>query len=142
MVVARTCTGLRPRSEAYFRATREPRFPGGVALETLAPVGSAQRAEHFAKFQAALGQLAVHIARGAPAGPAAGPFVMGREPGYADALLGARLLWAKRVLEDGEWQEVMGWHEGRWKRLMDALEEFAGVDEGEEWVSPSGAAPA
>jgi hypothetical protein len=66
--------------------------------------------------------------------------VGGTEPGYGDALLGARLLWARCALKEGEWEEVMGWDEGRWRRLMDALEEFAEVDEGEAWVPAGGEA--
>jgi glutathione S-transferase len=64
----------------------------------------------------------------------AGPWLAGGVPTYGDFVAGAWLLWASRALEKEEWEAVMKYDEGLWRRLLDGLEEHMSVDEGETYV--------
>jgi hypothetical protein len=55
-------------------------------------------------------------------------------PTYSDFVAGAWLLWASHALEKEEWEAVMKYDEGLWRRLLDGLEEHMSVDEGETYV--------
>jgi glutathione S-transferase len=123
LIVLGICTSLRPRSQEYFRRTRED---DGRTLEEYAPPGAA-RAEKFGHVQAGFTTLARCYAK-------AGPWLAGGEPTYGDFVAGAWLLWASRALDKEEWEAVMKYDEGLWRRLLDGLEEYMSVDEGETYV--------
>ncbi|KAL8975140.1 MAG: hypothetical protein Q9197_000626 [Variospora fuerteventurae] len=85
------------------------------------PPGSEQRKSMLAAFEAALGSgLAAWFVRRDE-----GPFLEGREPMYADMIIGGWLQFMRNCLP--EWEEMRGWHGGLWGRLHDALEEWAQV---------------
>ncbi|TFK22721.1 hypothetical protein FA15DRAFT_558791, partial [Coprinopsis marcescibilis] len=52
------------------------------------------------------------------------PFLMGVKPVFADFVIGGVLAWIRNVWgEDSEeWHFVAGWHGGRWKRFVGALQ--------------------
>ena len=91
---------VQPADRAYFRQSRESRL--GARLEEVV----ADREESVATFRHELGPLR--------SGLSEAPFVAGEEPGYADFIAAAGLIWAGtvatiRLLEPGD--PVMGWFE-------------------------------
>ena len=52
---------------------------------------------------------------------AAGPFLDGDEPVYADLVLAAWLKMFEISMPAEDWQRVRGWHGGLWGRIVDAL---------------------
>lgn len=56
-----------------------------------------------------------------------GPFLLGSKASYADMIVGAWLRMMHVTFPEDEWNQVMSWHEGIFRQLHDALEEFAEV---------------
>ncbi|KAI0882882.1 uncharacterized protein GGS22DRAFT_41983 [Annulohypoxylon maeteangense] len=54
-----------------------------------------------------------------------GPFIGGKEPDYADFIVGGWLMMLSQVV--AEWKEIRTWHGGVWGRLHDALEPYRGT---------------
>ncbi|KAI2608141.1 uncharacterized protein GGS25DRAFT_262360 [Hypoxylon fragiforme] len=54
-----------------------------------------------------------------------GPFLGGKEPDYADFVVGGWLMFLS--LGVPEWEEIRTWHGGLWGRLHDALEPYRGT---------------
>ena len=52
-----------------------------------------------------------------------GPFLEGETISYADIIVGGWLAWLKETLP--EWDQLCKWQAGRWKRLHDALDQWA-----------------
>jgi len=52
------------------------------------------------------------------------PFVMGKVPSFADCAMIAWLMLLRFVWDDEteEWKNIMDWHRGRWRRLLDTYE--------------------
>ncbi|KAI0647967.1 hypothetical protein C8Q79DRAFT_541972 [Trametes meyenii] len=124
---------LRPRSEAYFRATREPVFGGD--LRQITPAGSAKRAEHWKGVKNALATFAQWIA----ADGTGKLYFLGDRPGYADFTFAAFFTWVRVVLgEDSvEWKDVLTDNGGsewpdRWGKYFESLAKYENVDIGEE----------
>ncbi|KAH9890216.1 hypothetical protein F4778DRAFT_377330 [Xylariomycetidae sp. FL2044] len=53
-----------------------------------------------------------------------GPFIGGKEPDYADIIIGGWLMSFSEAVP--EWEEIRTWHGGLWGRLHDALEPYRG----------------
>jgi hypothetical protein len=91
----------------------------GKPLEELIPKGE-EAISGWAKYQESLGKLDTWYAA------SDGPFLTGNAPVWADLIVGAIFI-ARRTLFGKEnaarWQEVAGWHNGRWGRLVELLEE-------------------
>ena len=117
---------LLPRSQVYFRKTREAWF--GAKLEDMAPHGSAKRAEHFATVEKAFAAIAGWL----NADGKDKPFLMGDQVSYGDIVIASFLVWTRIVLgEDSpEWRAVKGWSEGRWAKFMDAFKAYEAIDVG------------
>lgn len=98
------------------------RRAGVVRWEDLEiPLGSEERREKLAAFEAALGSgLAGWFVKRVE-----GPFLEGKVPMYADMIIGGWLQMMRNCLP--EWEELRGWHGGLWGRLFDGLEEWAEV---------------
>ncbi|KAI0354607.1 hypothetical protein OH77DRAFT_1590389 [Trametes cingulata] len=109
---------LNDASKAHFKTYRE-KVLGGNLLEW-SPPGSAVRKEQMKQLQAGLGRIAGWLS----ANGKDSNFFMGDKPTFADMMLAARLMWAKRILgeESEEWKEIESWDGGRWGRLVDAFE--------------------
>ncbi|KAI0647968.1 hypothetical protein C8Q79DRAFT_925005 [Trametes meyenii] len=124
---------LRPRSEAYFRSTREVAFGGD--LRQLAPAGSEKRAERWKGIKKAFATYAQWIA----ADGTGKLYFLGEKPGYADFTLAAFFTWIRVVLgEDNvEWKDVLTdngdpeWPD-RWGKYFESLAKYKNVDAGEE----------
>ncbi|KAF1989296.1 glutathione S-transferas-like protein [Aulographum hederae CBS 113979] len=56
-----------------------------------------------------------------------GPFLEGKEMSYAEIIVGGWLGFLKRTLKKEEWGRVCEWQGGRWKKLDEALEQWAEV---------------
>ena len=52
-----------------------------------------------------------------------GPFLEGKEPNYADFIVGGWLNHFAMLMPGEEWREVAGWHGGVFGRLHDVLQE-------------------
>ncbi|RKU48495.1 hypothetical protein DL546_005516 [Coniochaeta pulveracea] len=69
----------------------------------------------------ALGGLAALLQR-----DGTGPFMLGRQPSYADIIVGGWLRMLSKTLETVEWEEVQAWYDGVFGRLHAALQEQFG----------------
>ncbi|KAG0282256.1 hypothetical protein BGZ96_000655 [Linnemannia gamsii] len=56
-----------------------------------------------------------------------GPFLLGTQPSYADAIIGGWLRMMYVTLPEAEWEEARTWHGGVFGRLHDALQTYAEV---------------
>jgi glutathione S-transferase len=106
---------LRPESRKYFRTTRETWLRK--------PLEDLNDENYVEKFKANLDV----VDRWFPANREAGPYVMGETASYADLIIVAALSALKNLLgEENElWTGVAVWNDGRWKGLMDSLEQYA-----------------
>ena len=126
LCVLPTYKQLLPRSQEYFRRTRETWF--GAKLEEIAPEGSLRCTESFAAIEKAFASMSEWL----EADGKSKAFFMGDKICYADITIASFLLWAKIVWgEDSqEWKTVAGWNGGRWMKLLDAFKTYVVVDVG------------
>lgn len=54
-----------------------------------------------------------------------GPFILGKQPSYADFVVGGWLQMLNKTLPEKEWEEVCSWHDSIFGELHDALQQFA-----------------
>lgn len=118
---------LNPASQPYWRRTREEWF-NGVKLEDVCP--PSKHAAQWLEIERAFG-LVVNWLDSADDGQVTflgGETIAGGKPRVtqADITIAAALLWMRIVSgrESDEWKAVEGWHDGRWKRLLDLLEPY------------------
>jgi glutathione S-transferase len=119
---------LNPVSHDYWRRTREIRV--NSRLEDFSPLG-AERENKFQSLQGDLSRVAVAIQKNG--GDAR--YVMGDQPSFADFAIAAVLMWANRMLNAEEWDKIMSFDSGRWKRFLEDMDEYATVDAGEAYKS-------
>ncbi|KAI1850763.1 hypothetical protein JX265_004474 [Neoarthrinium moseri] len=77
------------------------------------------RKKVLTEFQAALGEAAKFFRF------SDGPFIGGKDPDYADIIIGGWLMFMSQVVS--EWEEIRSWHSGVWGRLHDGLEPYRGT---------------
>ncbi|KAK7690189.1 hypothetical protein QCA50_006840 [Cerrena zonata] len=118
LVVLAACNNLNPRSQEFFRRTREA---NGKKLETYASPGEVHDMA-LKKVETGLKKVSQWFDHN----DGTGPFVMGDIISHADFALAGRLMWGKVVWgEDSEdWRAIMGFENGRWERYMKALEKY------------------
>ncbi|EIW84770.1 hypothetical protein CONPUDRAFT_46993 [Coniophora puteana RWD-64-598 SS2] len=110
---------LNPPSGEYFARTRAKRFGVNtweeISSNALDASDPSSRAAHLRELQAGLAGVEgwLKVSSGG------GKWVMGDHLSWADVFLGAWLLWFSRVAED--WEEIKGWHGGRWGRFFDDI---------------------
>jgi len=107
LLLADICAQLNPPSQAYFRATREAKFG------SLKPPQDA-----WSKLEVGLGAIDAYMGQAR--------FVAGERVTYADMIMAGWFIFARRVWgKDSEaWERVEGWHDGRWKRLLEDFADF------------------
>lgn len=112
---------LNPRSEEYFRRTREIRF-GGRVLEDVVPKGE-DRVKQWKEFEDGYGKIDAWLQRGK------GPFLMGDTVSFGDFVVAGYILWSKKIwgVESPEWEDIKSWHEGRWDALVKLFEKYETV---------------
>ncbi|KAF4604181.1 hypothetical protein EYR40_001364 [Pleurotus pulmonarius] len=108
---------LNPRSEEYFRRTREQ--AAGKKIEEITPVGEAREVE-WGKYREGLGKVDSWFKK------STGPFLMGESITFADITVVSWLVFPKVIFgEDSqEWQDIASWHDGRWAGLVDAFAKY------------------
>ncbi|KAF7320565.1 GST N-terminal domain-containing protein [Mycena chlorophos] len=112
---------LNPPSGEYFRATREVTF--GMTLEELFPTpGSEREATLWKKVYDGFTTVDGWLRAGVDGDKA--QFFGGKQPNYADLFVASYLVWIKTVLKEDKWEDVKGWHGGRWARFLDAMKEY------------------
>lgn len=126
VMVRATSVQLNPRSEEYFRTTREAMF--GAKMEEVAPVGSEKRAEYWTGVEKVLHLFAEWL----EADGKQKSFFLGEKVAFADIAIASFLVWVRVVLgkESKEWTDVLTWDGGRWARLIDTLKTYEAVDAG------------
>ncbi|RPD62494.1 hypothetical protein L226DRAFT_610957 [Lentinus tigrinus ALCF2SS1-7] len=126
LVLPATCAQLNPRSEAYFRRTREEWFK--AKLEDFAPAGSEKREQHWKGLEKGL-----HTVKGwLEADGTEKLHFMGDKVSFADVYAVSYLLWMKLILgpESEEWMNMMRWDGGYWERFMAEFDKWETVDVG------------
>jgi glutathione S-transferase len=129
LIIARIHSRLNPRSEAYFRSTREASL--GEKLEDVRPPGP-KRERGFKGLKTQLDMLngfLDNIGSGKP-------FVMGDTLSFADCVLGGWLFFLKLMIDSEEWQEVACWNGGRWARVLATMEQWEAGKGDEEVYHP------
>ncbi|KAL0961166.1 hypothetical protein HGRIS_006138 [Hohenbuehelia grisea] len=108
---------LNPRSEEYFRHTREQSF--GKRLEDVVPVGEVREKE-WGKIKAGFETFDGFLLK------SEGEFVMGNTISWADITIVSFLIWFKRVFGETsqEWKDISSWNEGRWAKRLDAFQKY------------------
>ncbi|KAI6099268.1 hypothetical protein EDD16DRAFT_1659791 [Pisolithus croceorrhizus] len=104
---------LRERSAEYFITTREALL--GKKISEFSPEGP-ERDEHWAIIKGAIDILKQWYDK------EEGKWLMGDVFSYADIIIASRLFWFKRILHGDEWEKVVGWHDGRWGKLLTDVE--------------------
>lgn len=115
---------LIPRSEVYFRQTREAQYFGGMSMEEVEPQGERRKAE-WEKLKGLFQMLDGWMQEG----KADGPYVMGSSPSFADFFLAATFQWLRNILGDDnpEWKDILTWQEGRWAVYAQHLQKYETV---------------
>ncbi|EIN12887.1 hypothetical protein PUNSTDRAFT_50105 [Punctularia strigosozonata HHB-11173 SS5] len=117
---------LRPRSQEYFRATREKAL--GSKLEELS-VG-VKRVERWATAEAGFAKLLNIIKKNGEGSQ----YFMGDTVSFADLFIVAWLEWVKQALGGEEWELVRKWNGGFWGQFVDSIHsKYAFFDEGVEY---------
>ncbi|KAF8810233.1 hypothetical protein BYT27DRAFT_7222021 [Phlegmacium glaucopus] len=121
-ILPSVCPKLNPRSEEYFRRTREISF--GKKLEDVVPTGNT-RTEEWGKFQQGLTKLHSYLV----STDDKGPYMLGETISWSDLLLFSYLYWLKITWgEDSkEWKDIASWNGGRWEAHMNALKKYNSV---------------
>jgi hypothetical protein len=126
LMTLRSWEHLNPESQPYFRETREesPDDPNYQTLEALCPKGADLEAV-IEKLRAAFDRLDATFAhtRGKES---EGIFTLPGQIVYSDFALGGILIWMKLLAHEDLWVHVSRWNDGRWGKLLNALEERYG----------------
>jgi len=115
---------LPPRSQEYFRRTREEWF--GVRLEEMAPEGE-KRDALWKKTR----EVFAEVHKWMNANGEGRLFVMGDTPSFADAVLVSFMIYLKVILgsDSKEWKDIMVSEDGRWAKLLEFFAKWEVVDE-------------
>lgn len=115
--IPETLSVLPPRSAEFFRRTREASF-GCSPLEDMMPKG-ARRAEEWEKVRKAFETIASWAQNDSR-------FVVGGTVTFADCVNAAYLKYVKVLFggDSKEWEDMMSWDQGRWRRLHTMMERY------------------
>ncbi|KIY67982.1 hypothetical protein CYLTODRAFT_352122 [Cylindrobasidium torrendii FP15055 ss-10] len=105
---------LNTASKAYFLRTK-PRSRVELDQET--------KREEWARLRAGFSKIASWSA------PEGGLFVMGDAPTFVDLFMGGLVYWVKLTCGENsaEWKDMSTWDEGRWDKLLKAVEVYGTV---------------
>jgi len=129
LVAADASKMMTERSLGYYLEINARSF-APKKLEEVAPKGSDEEEELWKQLGAEMQKIGewVDLTKG--------PYVMGETVSFADFVLAAALMWARRAWSAGcggggesskEWERVCNIDGGRWKRFMMLLEEYEQV---------------
>lgn len=114
---------LNPRSQEYFRRTRELSY--GKKLEELTPTGR-EHEESWQKLELGFGKIGELMTKDGQETP----FAMGDTITFADFALGGFLKWILVLWGEDSWQwKDIGirWQGGRWGAFVNSLEKYAEI---------------
>lgn len=110
---------LSPRSQEYFRRTREKSLR--KTLEDLAPKGEAAVVE-WAQFRDGLGKAnAWYVKNGGQ-----GPYLLGETQSWGDIIVASYFKWMRVVWGDDsqQWKDISFWNNGRWAAISEGLKKY------------------
>lgn len=116
LIVAKTCAQLNPRSQEYFRRTRELMFSS--KLEDICP--QSKRSEAIAAAKSKLDGLDDTLRKNGEGKL----FVMGNTPTFLDILLASYFCFFRLLALEEEWSQVASWHGARWAKLLEILQPY------------------
>jgi len=113
---------LNPRSDEYFRRTREIAY--GKKLEDVVPTGNT-RTEEWKKLGKGLETIQSYLV----STDDKGPYMLGDTISWSDLLLFSFLYWFKIIWgeDSAEWKDVASWNGGRWEAHLNALNKYSTV---------------
>ncbi|THH21272.1 hypothetical protein EW146_g252 [Bondarzewia mesenterica] len=116
---------LRAFEDMWHDRVLQHLFPLMTNLNDLAPVE--KHPELWDRVRTGLGRVDAYMNAN---GEDPTKFWLGDRVSYADVTMAGWLVWVKRVLgsESNEWRNIVGWHGGRWGRLMEEFERWEFVD--------------
>lgn len=114
-------TYLLPRSQEYYRRTREAMF--GKRLEELSPPGE-KRDQDWIKLKEGLSFYADILDKNGENKP----YFLGDEFSFADALLIGFLYFLKIGITPEEWETIAAMNNGRWGKLLASSEKLLAAD--------------
>ncbi|EIW74544.1 hypothetical protein CONPUDRAFT_159836 [Coniophora puteana RWD-64-598 SS2] len=124
-VVTRVAEVHSERCAAGYRRVHGQRH--GLSWEEMSPEGSALREEHKAALKKGLGEIDAWYKC------SKGEWLCGERFSYADIIVAAQVIRCRRVFRQEEWDEMKGWHDGRWEKMIkrvQATTDFLGtIDE-------------
>ncbi|KAL4246834.1 hypothetical protein ABKN59_007394 [Abortiporus biennis] len=125
LVVLATNQYLNPRSEEYFRRTRESSLK--KKLEDIVPGGLSSGSEGSEKAwkaaQAGFDTLASWYDKNEEG---KGLYLLGDSVTYADILVAGRLIWVRVVLgeKSKEWERFKSLNGGKWEKILNNFEKY------------------
>lgn len=147
-LVAGVCNILNEKSAVYFRETREKRYTPKTLEEV--SYGSGKDSEEYKQLwdnvEKGLNEMSDRLDLSVSEGGKLGPYVMGETLSYADFMIAAVFMWARRawagpqIVKDGvleeekvdadrseEWDRVCAMNGGRWKRYAELFAKYETV---------------
>lgn len=120
LLIPATYAYLTPKSQEYFRRTRELGL--GAKVEDIAPKGE-KAVEEWAKLKAHYDKVDAWFAKTDDKGP----FMMGDTISWADFVVAGWNGRIRRVMgpDSKEWKNIESWNAGRWSHLLVALSSYA-----------------
>jgi glutathione S-transferase len=120
-IVLNTAEALAPRSSEYFHATRSK--SQGKPLAEICPPGAAQD-DVWTICERGLEKIAKWL------DDEPGMFMMGEHVSFTDVYIASALVWIRCSADQGRWEQILGWHDGRWANFMEMFDRWGQVDEG------------
>ncbi|KAG2066951.1 hypothetical protein BDR04DRAFT_1058749 [Suillus decipiens] len=105
---------LDPKSKEYYIRDREEHL--GIPWEQFATPEKTK--EQWNALRAACNTIDGWYAK------STGQFILGDTPCFADFTVAGLCNWIRYCYEDREWEEMMGWNGGRWRRLVEATDKY------------------
>lgn len=118
IIISRTCASLNPRSNEYFRRTREAVFGKLEDLNT---------PEQWDKVESAWGQLKSFFLEN---GKGKDTLFAGDTITYSDIQIASVLIWARTVCgaDSEDWKRMAAMHDGFWGKFLAQFEKYENVD--------------
>ncbi|KAJ8132765.1 hypothetical protein O1611_g862 [Lasiodiplodia mahajangana] len=111
--------GMRFNPETEEQTKAEFCRRAGVKSWDELAISGEERRKVLSSYQVALGEAAKYFRF------SDGPFIGGKEPDYADIIIGGWLMFLSLIVP--EWDEIRTWHGGVWGKLHDGLEPYRGT---------------
>ncbi|KAI0112526.1 hypothetical protein GGR51DRAFT_507382 [Nemania sp. FL0031] len=111
--------GMRFNPETEEQVKAEFCRRAGVKSWDELTISEEERRKVLSSYRVALGEAAKYFRF------SDGPFIGGKEPDYADIIIGGWLMFLSLIVP--EWEEIRTWHGGVWGKLHDGLEPYRGT---------------